>query len=485
MKRNILLLSLLSLALYSSAVNFIIKGSVSCNGKGIAGVPVTDGYSVCLTNNKGQYLLNADSKSRFVYISSPAGYMVETDNSVPRFFHALSSDSELNGKIDFQLKHAPTDDTKHGFIVWADPQVKTIDEAQQAKEVAGDVKKLLQKYDGVSFHGLGCGDIVADNPSLYDSIKNMLSPLQIPFYQAIGNHDLYYDSRSNEASRNVYESNFGPDYYSFNRGDIHYVVLNDVFYIGRDYFYIGYLPETQLSWLEKDLSFVEEGKTVVLVLHIPTALDEQDIKQFSYPNISKSLSNKKALYKILEPFNAHIISGHMHVSNNLVVSPTLFEHNVSSVCGAWWQGPFAQDGTPKGYAVFEADGPNLSWYFKSAGFDKGHQFNTYSIDENPEQSGFITVNIWNWDPEWKVFWYENGEKMGEMEQYEGRDPATTKAYADKEKLDYKWLTSANTKHMFRAKPQSPSAKITVEVIDRFGNVYKQNVTNQNSNKKKK
>lgn len=479
MKRNIFLLLLIGLALCSSAIgnpvkNRVVKGSVSCNGKAIAGVAVTDGYSVCLTNNKGRYSLNVDPESRFVYLSSPAGYTVETENSVPRFFRAVPSDNKKNSTLDFQLKKTE-DDTQHGFVVWADPQIKSAAEAEQAKEVANDVKELLKKYGSFSFHGMGCGDIVGDNPSLFDSIKNMLTPLEIPFYQSIGNHDLHYNSRSNEASADVYESHFGPAYYSFNRGDVHYVVLNDIFYIGRSYFYIGYLPETQLSWLEKDLSHVEDGKTVVVVLHIPTALDEQDIKQFSYSNISKSVSNKNALYKILEPYQAHIISGHMHYSNNVVISPKLFEHNVSSVCGAWWQGPYALDGTPKGYAVFEANGPNLSWYYKSAGFDKDYQFNAYPVGENPEQPGFITANVWNWDPEWKVYWYENGTRMGEMEAYTGTDPAAQKVYSDKDKLAYKWVSALPTKHLFRAKPHSSSAKITVEVIDRFGNSYKQDL----------
>ncbi|SHF98607.1 3',5'-cyclic AMP phosphodiesterase CpdA [Mariniphaga anaerophila] len=473
---TILLISLafLTEASAKKAKPIIYKGTVTCDGQGIAGVTVTDGISVCFTDSKGKYSLTGNPDSRFVYISSPAGYTVPLNNSVPQFFQKVQPESKTKN-IDFQLLRTPVDDTKHGFVVWADPQIKHIKEVEPAKGVVNDLKTLLEQYKNVPFHGMGGGDIVGDNPSLYDSTKNMLSVLNIPFYQSPGNHDLHYNNRSNDLAPEVYQNHFGPDYYSFNRGKIHYVVLNDVFYLGRDYFYIGYITEQQLSWLEKDLSVVAPGTTVVVALHIPTALNEEDLKHFAYSEIARSVSNKQALYKILEPYTTHIVSGHMHVSSNIVISPKIFEHNVSSVCGAWWQGPYAEDGTPNGYAVFEANGSELTWYFKSAGHDKNYQFRAYDVGENPEQKEYITANVWNWDPAWQVFWYENGKKMGEMEAYLGADPETAKAYADKDKLDYKWIEARPSNHMFRTKPRSASAKITIEVIDRFGNSYKQNL----------
>lgn len=478
MSRIFYTLFLLAFTIMVSAIDkpekpILFKGKVSCKGQGVAGVMVTDGVSVTQTDNKGEYLLTGNKNSEFVYLSSPAGYAVPVENSVPQFFHRIKENEKSN--INFQLLPTNSDETQHGFVVWADPQIKSVKEAQQAREVVNDLKDFIDHHSRITFHGMGCGDIVGDNPILFDSTKTMLSELKIPFYQSIGNHDMHYDNRSNESAAEMFKNHFGPDYYSFNRGEIHHVVLNDVFYVGRDYFYIGYLEEEQLSWLEKDLSFVKPGTTVVVALHIPTALNEEDIQQFSYSNISKSVANKKALYKILEPYQGHIISGHMHVSNNVVISPKLFEHNVSSVCGAWWQGPFAQDGTPKGYAVFEANGAELSWYFKSAGYTKEHQFRVYNVGENQEQMEYITANVWNWDPAWKIFWYENGKKMGEMEQYSGKDPGTVDAFSDKDKLDYKWIGAATTNHLFRARPQNSSAEITVEVIDRFGNSYSKKI----------
>jgi len=480
MKRNILLflIILFSFTIVFSTENSprqdVCKGTISCDGIGLRGIVVTDGINFCQTDQKGNYSLEVDPSSGFIYISCPTGYAVPVENSVPQFYKSLKL-RIMSGNIDFQLKKNSTDENKHGFIAWADPQIKANDEVPLLREAVNDLCDLLKSYKGVQFHGLGCGDIVGDNPALYDSTKQILAKTRIPFYQAMGNHDMKYYGRSNETSTANFEQNFGPAYYSFNKGRIHYIVLNDVYYIGREYFYIGYLPEQQLAWLEKDLSFVPPGSTVVVTFHIPSAKDENDIKAFDYANISGSMTNKKALYEILKPFQAHLISGHLHYSRNIMVSSTIYEHIMSSVCGAWWQGGFAEDGTPKGYGVFEADGDQISWYFKSIGKAKDYQFRAYSAGSNAEQAEYITANVWNWDPEWEVFWYENGQKMDEMEAYSGLDPEAVKAFANKSNLTYKWIQAQNNFHMFRAKPISPSAKISVEVIDRFGKLYRVNL----------
>ena len=74
---------------------------------------------------------------------------------------------------------------------------------------------------------------------------------------------------------------FGPDYYSFNRGKVHYVILDDVFCVGRGSAAIVYLPEEQLRWLEQDLSRIKPGGTVVVSFHIPTYTREARNKEWS------------------------------------------------------------------------------------------------------------------------------------------------------------------------------------------------------------
>jgi len=58
-----------------------------------------------------------------------------------------------------------------------------------------------------------------------------------------------------------------------------------------------------------------------------------------------------------------------------------------------------------------------------------------------------------------------------MEAYSGLDPETVNSFSNKDNLDYKWIQARKNKHMFRIKPISPTAKITIEVVDRFGQIY--------------
>ena len=57
-----------------------ITGTVTCDGKGVAGVVVTDGVNMTKTNANGAYSLPTkvkDPHCQFVHISIPSGYEVE------------------------------------------------------------------------------------------------------------------------------------------------------------------------------------------------------------------------------------------------------------------------------------------------------------------------------------------------------------------------------------------------------------------------
>lgn len=83
-----------------------------------------------------------------------------------------------------------------------------------------------------------------------------------------------YGGRTFEYSYHTFESYFGPIYYSFNKGKAHYIVLDNCFYVNRDYQYIGYIDERTFAWLEKDLSYVSRDKLVFVVMHIPSSLQK-------------------------------------------------------------------------------------------------------------------------------------------------------------------------------------------------------------------
>lgn len=468
---------LIAPALEASAINRgggnMITGKVLDGKKGVANVSVTDGYSVVRTNKNGDYSLSSNINAEFVYISVPAGFVIPHQNGVAAFYSSIKNRKDKQS-VNFTLDKLPTDDNKHGFIVWGDTQILTDEDANMLKTIsAPDTKKLLQSIGNVPFHGIGCGDLVFDQFHLFKDYKEAVAITGIPFFQVIGNHDIDTDSRSDDGSQATFKSQFGPTYYSFNRGKIHYVVLDNVFFIGAGKRYIGYITETQLQWLENDLAHVAKGSTVVVSLHIPT--DNGDAKRSGekQQQLGGVTANRQALYDLLKDFNVHIMSGHTHFNENWE-KDNIMEHNHGTVCGAWWSGPVCSDGTPNGYGVYIANGDQLEWHYKSVGFESSHQMVVHGKGSSKEQPQAVVANVWNWDPKWKVEWWEDGIAKGAMQQFIGLDPAAVKLYTGPEiPAKHKWVEPSLTDHLFSAIPAATAKRITIKATDRFGKIYEQ------------
>ena len=457
----------LNLQAQTDISNILFSGKVSDGRSGIAGVAVTDGINITHTDAKGQYKLLSNSTAEFVYITIPSGYDVPLKDGIPCFYVPVTDKIQSKQTCNFELKKSFLDDNNHTMVVWADPQIYFEEELLLAANAAKDVQALAAQSE-TPFFGVVCGDIVGDYPEYYDPIKKILADTGVPFFYLPGNHDMQLNVRSDDLSNGIYRKAFGPDYYSFNRGKVHYVALNDAFYVGRTYWYIGYLPERQLSWLQQDLASVPAGSTVIIMMHIPASTRKTQETE----EMHKTLQNRQHLHDMLRPYHAHIFSGHMHYNDNFVITDHLFEHVHAAVCASFWQTTQCSDGTPQGYGVYEINDNEVKWYYKSLGFDRNFQFRAYPVGVNPEKPAAITVNVWNYDPLWKVNWYENGIFKGEMTQYSGHDPfATDYINKNKHKFRYNWISTAPTEHLFYAEPSSPDVKIIVEVIDRFGNRF--------------
>ncbi len=480
-KINVLLIILLGFKLTLSASTnprtIQINGKVTCEGKGLPAVAVTDGISVVETDKNGSYILFSSTERRFVYYSLPSGYESPIHESVPVFYSAIDTSKKAQ-QINFSLTACKQSQTKHAFILMADPQVHDIEEFDLLKLVLADVNQTVSGLTlQMPVHAISCGDLVFDQLQYFDKYKQVIAQTRLPFYQLMGNHDMDYNERSNELSDRSYSSEFGPAYYSFNKGLIHYVVLKDVFYYGDSYKYMGYVDESQLRWLEKDLAKIKPGSTVVVSLHIPTVYGEsKDVDANSTFLLANSVMNRSALYKILSPFKTHILAGHSHTQWNTVLAPNLFEHTHAAACAAWWQGEICLDGTPKGYTVYLADGDSLSWYFKGVNTSKDEQFKLYSAGSDALYPDCFIANVYNYDPAWTVKWFENDVPMGQMEQYWGEDPLAKSSYVPGKNKKYSWISAGETHHLFKAKIHTPNSNIKVQVTDRFGKVYEKTVS---------
>ncbi|WP_160717594.1 calcineurin-like phosphoesterase C-terminal domain-containing protein [Chitinophaga solisilvae] len=452
-----------------------LKGKVQSQGKGIAGVAVTDGINITQTDKNGQYTLQSNATASFVYISVPAGYAIPAEKHIAAFYRPLLKNSAVQ-RHDFSLEKLVTDDRQHNFVVWADTQIISKQDAEQLKtQSVPDLQALVKSYPaGTLFHGIGCGDLVWDHFELFEDYKQAIDMCGIPFYNVIGNHDMDVDARTDDYSAQTYKQQFGPTYYSYNRGEIHYIVLDDVFFIGTAKKYIGYLTENQLQWLEQDLALVKPGSTVVVSLHIPTNTGAAR-RERKAEELSGVVSNRKQLYKLLAPFKTHIMSGHTHFNDNWEEG-NIMEHNHGTVCGAWWTGPICGDGTPGGYGVYEVNGSDIKWYYKSTGLAKDVQIRTYAKGKAKDAPEEIAANVWNWDSKWKVEWYEDGILKGAMEQRVAYDPLAQELYTGPQlPKKHTWVEPYLTDHMFFAKPSADARNITIKATDRFGNEYESRV----------
>src|SRR5688572_805053 len=71
--------------------NIKLKGKVTGNGKGIAGVAVTDGNNITTTDKNGGYELLSNSTAEFVYISIPAGYEFSGNGGMVNFYKPVTN----------------------------------------------------------------------------------------------------------------------------------------------------------------------------------------------------------------------------------------------------------------------------------------------------------------------------------------------------------------------------------------------------------
>jgi hypothetical protein len=448
-----------------------VRGRVRARGRGIERVGVTDGFTTAVTDDDGDYTLFAHPSARFVSVDLPSGYRIPTSaTGTAALYQPLRPNPEGEVRLGFELDPLETPDSKHAFLLLADPQTENaLEMVRLHSETVPDVRATLAELGERQVFGVSCGDIMFDDLTLYPQYERAVSGMGIPFFQVVGNHDLDQAAPSDRETTRTFESHFGPTYYAFNRGEVHYVVLDDVFWYGTGY--VGYLDADQLDWLASDLALVPAGATVVVCLHIPLASSRAARKGDRDAARSETVNNREALYRLLEPYRAHVLAGHMHEHEHKVAG-RVREHIHGTVCGAWWSGEICWDGTPDGYSVYEVSGSELRWRYRATGLEDNPQLRVYPPGSDPAAPTDVVANVWDWDDSWTVVWYENGDRRGAMSRRVGQDPRSVEEQTGPDQPPRRgWVEPMPTDHLFYAAPSDPAARITVEATDGFGRVH--------------
>lgn len=365
--------------------------------KGIAGAGVSNGKEVTTTGADGKYTLPVGNDN-IIFVIKPSGYNLPVnEKQLPLFYYihkpqgspiavkykGVAPTGALPKSVDFAL--LPATETKDfTSLIFGDPQPYTAEEIEYyAKGVVAEVAGIKN----ITF-GMSLGDLVGDSLDLHSPYIEATKAVGIPWYNVMGNHDMNYEAKSDSLSDETFESNFGPANYSFNYGDVHFIVLDDIMYPdprdGKSYW--GGFREDQLQFIENDLKLVSKDKLVVMSFHIPLNNDKEAF----------NTEQRQRLFNMMKDYeNTLTLSAHTHFQrNDLFTSKDGWlrtkphhEYNAGTTSGDWYSGAFNEkgipvstmrDGTPKGYAFIHFKGNQYTIDYKVVGKPADYQIALYA-----------------------------------------------------------------------------------------------------------
>lgn len=409
-------------------------------GKGIEGVPVSDGYSIVTTDKNGVYQFVGNPLCRIVYYSTPAEYQINLDEKtkLPSFYKHCKFNPDTLNRNDFTLTPLGYVEDELTLIGISDPQCKHDIHVERFRtESIPDMQRTINEgvekgiYKNV--YAFVLGDIVYDNLKQWPRMKDAMSNVKIndgagylPFFNCIGNHDHFEEETNDYLGTQNYIDYFGPTDYSFDRGNVHFVTMDNVFYLQHNNYDSGY-SDAQLEWLKADFDLVEdkENKMLVFTSHVPFRGGSE--KGGGNVNYDK---NYDAFLRLFTQFKeVHILIGHTHhpdnyTHHNYICKGGLpvYEHVLGAISGAWWHTNTCIDGTPNGYAIFTVkDNTVENFTYKGTDLDENFQMRVYNGSQEytgskkmvygwPEEyHGCFIADVFNDDPEnWKVEFIQNG-----------------------------------------------------------------------------
>ncbi|MDR0733295.1 MAG: calcineurin-like phosphoesterase C-terminal domain-containing protein [Dysgonamonadaceae bacterium] len=365
--------------------------------KGIAGVAVSNGTDVSLTDAAGKYRLPA-SDDFIVFVVKPAGYQSALDEfNLPEsyyrhkpagspivFYKGVDPTGKLPASVNFSLYKQDEPET-FTALIFGDTQPYNEQELEYLKR---GIIAEARNAKGVSF-GITLGDLVGDRLDLHEPYKQAIRQMGIPWYNVMGNHDMNYDAKEDRLSDESFEARFGPNNYAFNYGKAHFIVLDDILYphpvTGKGYW--GGLRDDQFAFIENNLAFVPHDRLIVVSMHIPL-IDSEGEKDFRD-------DDRQKLYEILKDYpNVLFLSAHTHLQMQHRIGKEqgadrekpLYEYNVGATCGDWFSGILNEqglpvstmrDGTPAGYAFLRVDGNQYLLDYKVLGKPDDYQISLY------------------------------------------------------------------------------------------------------------
>lgn len=522
MIRKILLTALIA-ASSGSAFSAIVSGKVTTNsGSPIANVAVTDGDTIVVTDSNGRYSMDTDKRNGYVWYTVPKGYKPITDGVFPQIHQRLTLPAESNETKDFTVIPDPGQDN-YKIVFFGDMHLARLrKDIKQFREVMADFVKWRDSFPDTPVYAITLGDMTWDkhwytrNMKLEDYAKEINRDIKgVTIYHTIGNHDNDMRALNNTSAKQPFHNIVAPNYYSFNIGDVHYVILDDIDCSGYDGTearkYSVNLVQEQLKWLRQDLALVAPETPVFIMSHAPVFFPD-GVNKFK-----KWIKNTDELLDVVGNHTVHFVTGHTHKNFNVMPQHSVtnghnvYEHNVAAVCSDWWfSGALtpgclvAQDGTPSGFAVWDVNGTNLRNTYRPFFSGETLQFRAYdlnnvafSLDDVPNlkneevRAAFqkycdpypansdnkVLINVWNYNPEWQISVVTEKSDTLSTRQVMAFDPlhlaaSTVKRY-NKPLKKVPSLTTNLYPHFFMVQCPDADTDLTITVTDPYGRKYTQ------------
>ena len=484
---------------YAEAVEPMADGSTiygrvaTEQGEPVVGCVVSDGKQCVTTDSNGHYTLKSDMAStRFVFISIPAEYQIPYRKSVIQNFRRIPR-HQKGATANFTLvkRTEPTD--KYTVIMIGDPQMRGLGidgSGERYRDVLlPDIEEFKKTTNG-EFFAINLGDLVYNWMAGYDDYMDISSTTSYPMCHIIGNHD--YDQANileGKLGTPYFEEYVSPTYYSFTIGKIHYVMVNSIEYSRKDAkaHYGSGLNDEEMQWLKEDLKYIPHDYTIYICGHANLWKKPGTSPNGSY---GKYNVNYKEYTELIKPYKrVYSWSGHYHTNYEFEFAGKPKYEDMShfscisvSRCIGTLRSNMEMDnsGLPNGYMVVEVDGENVKWWYKVPGHDRNYQMRTYSPARTGD--GYVKANIWNYssDSNWSaVEWWENGKKVGELEQFAEFDPEYVKIHTEQlshlKGIAAKYAKPSKSRYMFRIKPSEGVRSGEIRVTDNFGVTYTEKV----------
>ncbi len=462
---------------------------------GLENIRVSNGREIVLTNQNGGYRLPVDDDT-ILFVIKPRGWMTPlSELNLPRFYYihkpngspklrypGVAPTGPLPKSIDFPLyPHKEPD--RFRVIVFGDTQPDSIEDINY---LAHDVVEEVIGTEAA--FGFTLGDLVNNRPNLFEPLSRTVAHIGLPWYNVLGNHDENYDSPDDRHADESFERVYGPSYYSFDYGAVHFIVLDDVIWHGATKtekgHYTAGLGEQQLAFVRNDLALLPKEQLVVLTMHIPIT----------------QIRERKELFGLLAQHPHTLsLSAHTHINQHVFVGPkhdwpgnAPHHHmNVAAACGCWWRGapdesglPHATmaDGAPNGWTIVAFSGHQYSAEFRAARRPANYQMSIYapeSVAADKAAQTEVLVNVFAGSERSTVeMRFGNGDWV-ELERVAREDPyfAAIKQAEEGERppRGRKLPRIGKSPHIWRgvlpANPRPGTYLIEVRTTDMFGGTH--------------